>query len=99
MIVRSIAFRAAFALALMLPAGIAATAAHADPTAAQACATKLPKDAKAIFDATLPQVAPGSDLRSLLTANTRSLAFSGSINRGSARESATAAGDCLKLRG
>jgi hypothetical protein len=83
--------------ALALPAGIVTTAASADPAAAQACATKLPKDAKAIFNATLPQVVPGSDLRSLLTANTRRLAFSGSIDRGSARESATAASECLKL--
>jgi hypothetical protein len=96
MTVRLIVVRAAL-VALMLPAGIAATAAHADPAAVQACATKLPKDARAIFDATLPQVAPGSDLRSLLTVNTRSLAFSGSIDRDGARQSATAAGECLKL--
>ena len=88
MIVRLIIGCAALAPALMLPAGIVTTAVSADPAAAQACATKLSKDAKAIFNATLPQVVPGSDLRSLLTANTRRLAFSGSIDRGSARESA-----------
>jgi hypothetical protein len=83
----------------MLSAILAASEARADTSAANACATRLPKDAKAIFDATLSQVAPGSDLRSLVTANTRSLAISGDIDRGSARQSATAAAKCLKLGG
>jgi hypothetical protein len=82
----------------MHPGVFAAAAARADTAAAKACATRLPKDAKAIFNATLPQVAPGSDLRSLLTSNTPRLAIFGTIDRGNARQS-TAAAERLKLGG
>jgi hypothetical protein len=87
--------RALITLALL--ATVLAPAAHADTDAANACAAKLSPDAKAIFDATLPQVVPGANLRSLLTANTRKLAFAGAIEVGSARASATAASQCLRL--
>jgi hypothetical protein len=84
------------ALALVLPIAIAPTGASASSTAADSCAAGLPRDAKAIFEATLPQVARGSDLRALVTTNTRSLAMSGAIDRGTARQSATAAAQCLQ---
>jgi hypothetical protein len=84
------------ALALVLLIAFATPATSADTAAANACAAKLPKDAKAIFDKTLPQIGPGADLRSLVTTNTRSLAISGAIDRGSARQSAIAAGQCLQ---
>jgi hypothetical protein len=86
--------------ALALPALItvfAASRAHADAAAANACAAHLDKDAKAIYDATLPEVTPGADLRELLTSNTRRLAMSGTISFGDARQSATAASECLQL--
>ena len=67
MIVRFAAARAALALTLLLPMVCAGHGARADSAAANDCAASLSKDAKTIFDATLPQVAPGADLRSLLT--------------------------------
>ena len=82
---------------VLLSSGFALDAAHADTDAANACATKLSPDAKTIFDATLPQVVPGANLRSLLTASTRKLAYAGAIDVGSARASATAASQCLRL--
>jgi hypothetical protein len=94
MIVRFVTHGATLALLLLIAFVTPATS--ADRAAADACAAKLPKDARAIFDKTLPQIGPGADLRSLVTANTRSLAFSGTIDRGSARQSAEAAGQCLK---
>lgn len=66
---------------------------------ANACAAKLPKDARTIYDATLPKVTPGADLRDVVTNSTRDLAMAGSINRGSARQSATQAAQCLRLAG
>jgi len=97
MIVRFTARRAALAFAMLLPIVCAAHGARADAAAANACAAKLPKDAKTIFAATLPKVTPGADLRAVLTSSARSLAISGKIDRGTARDSATAAGECLKL--
>jgi len=99
MIIRFTATRAGLALSLLLPLVCAAQVSRADSTAANDCAASLPKDAKTIFDTTLPQVRPGADLRSLLTTNTRSLAISGTIDRGSARQSATAAAKCLQRVG
>ena len=84
------------ALALMLLTMLALVApVHAET--AGACAAQLPKDAKAIFDATLPKVTPTSNLRSIVTANTRTLAISGQINADTARDSAIAAALCLQL--
>lgn len=88
--------RPLFALAL-LPIALAPAAARADTDSANACAAQLSPDARSIFDATLPHVHPGADMRSLLTTSTRRLAFSGTIDLGSARESATAAAQCLRL--
>jgi hypothetical protein len=99
MTTRSAAGRVTLVLGLLLPATFATTAAHADRAAANKCAAGLPKDAKAIYDTTLPQIKPGSDLRALVTSNTRSLAMGGKIGVGGARDSADAAGVCLKLAG
>ena len=82
---------------MLLPIFAVAAPAHADP--AGVCAAQLPKDAKVIFDTTLPKVSPAADLRSIVTANTRSLAMSGQINPDVARESAMAAAKCLRLAG
>jgi hypothetical protein len=71
----------------------------ADAAAAQTCAATLPKDGQAIFRATLPQVQPGTDLRDVVTASTRSLVEAGQIDRGTARQSAVAAAQCLRLAG
>jgi hypothetical protein len=96
MVTRSVRGRVAFALVLMLPIAAATTQARADTAAATSCASGLAKDAKAIFDASLPQIAPGIDLRDVVTANTRKLAIAGTIDRGTARDMATAAAVCLK---
>ena len=88
--------RAVGMLALGLACVGAARAGQVDKAAATTCASGLSKDAKAIFDASLPKVTPGVDLRSVVTSTTRSLAFSGTIDRGTARESAVEAGACLK---
>ena len=94
---RRLPFHRALIALTLLPIALAPIPAHADTDAANACAAKLSPDAKAIFDATLPQVVPGANLRSLLTANTRKLAFAGTIEVGNARASATAASQCLRL--
>jgi hypothetical protein len=94
-------FAVALTCALMLPplAVGSADTARADAASAQKCAAGLPKDGQAIFQATLPQVQPGTDLREAVTASTRALVQSGQIDRGTARQSATAAAQCLRLAG
>jgi hypothetical protein len=88
--------RSVVVLALGLACAPALGPARADTAAANTCAAGLSKDARTIFDATLPKVAPGVDLKSVVTSTTRGLAMSGTIDRGTARESATQAGTCLK---
>jgi hypothetical protein len=94
---RRLPFHRTLIALVLLATALVPAAARADTDAANACATKLSPDAKAIFDATLPQVVPGANLRSLLTASTRKLAYAGAIEVGSARASATAASQCLRL--
>jgi hypothetical protein len=78
---------------------VAGRDAHADAAAVQACAAKLPKDVRTVFDATLPYMAPGVDLRGLLTTTTKGLVQGGQIDQANARPSAVAAGQCLRLAG
>lgn len=92
------AARALIASALVLSA-LAGVAAPAQAETQGACAAQLPKDARTIFDTTQPKVTPTSDLRAVVTANTRSLAMAGKIKSGSARDSALAAAHCLQLAG
>jgi hypothetical protein len=89
-----------FTLTLVSILGLAAvntTPAAADKAGATACASKLPQDARAIYDASAPSAAGASDLKQVVTEQTRSLAMSGKIARGSARSSAEAAGACLQI--
>ena len=83
-------------IAILATCPLLTFSAEADVAEANACAASLPKDAKMIFDATLPQMTPDADLRELLTASTRKLAFAGDISLANARESATAASKCLQ---
>jgi hypothetical protein len=99
MIARFITGRLAVALAALFALVMATQDARADAAAANDCAARLAKDARAIFDATLPQLKPGTDLRTVVTARARSLAISGAIARDTARQSATEAGTCLRLVG
>jgi hypothetical protein len=85
------------ALTFVLLAASGAGEVRADGTAAQACAAKLPKDARMIFGAALPQMAPGADLRDIVTAATRQLVSNGKIDRANARPSAVSAAQCLRL--
>jgi hypothetical protein len=88
----------AIRLLTLLPlAALPTGTALADPAAAQACAGQLSKDARTIFDTTLPQLGASTDLRGLVTDTTRTLAASGRIDRATARSSAIAAGQCLRL--
>jgi len=91
--------RSIFLVVLFSVAVLAGQEAHADGAAAQACAAKLPKDAQTIFGATLPQLAPGADLRDPLTTTTRQLVMDGKIDRANARPAAMSAAKCLRLAG
>lgn len=74
----------------------APAAALADRTSAAACANNLSPEARAIYDSAAPAVTPATDLRDLLQARTRALLAEGRVARSSARNSATAAGNCPK---
>ena len=76
----------------------ASTAAMAGQGTATSCAAGLAPDSRAIYDASVAQVAPTTDLKALLTAKTRGLVEAGTIARASARDSARAAATCLKLK-
>ena len=71
-------------------------AAVADTNSATACAAVLPTEAKAICDATAPEFGSAAHARALVKAKTVDLVRAGTVRRGSARSSATAAGTCLK---
>lgn len=64
---------------------------------AKSCASGLDTNGQIIFNAALPQVAPGADLKGVLTTTTKSLVKSGEIKRGDAKPAAMAASECLKL--
>jgi hypothetical protein len=95
----SVLMRPIILVALLLVTVLAGHDARADGAAAQACAAKLPKDAQAIFGAALPKLAPGTDLRDMVTATTRQLVMDGKIDRDNARPSAMSAAKCLRLAG
>lgn len=73
------------------------TAAHADKPAADACAAKLKPDGKAVYAAVWAAGPTTETLRSVIEKEARGLAMGGKISRGSARENATEAGECVKL--
>lgn len=76
---------------------LAATAAMADKTAANACAANLGGDAKTIYNAVAPQMGPGASVKDLVTQQTRALVQGGKIAQGNARPAAEQAGQCLLL--
>lgn len=82
------------ALGLLAVSAVPALAGHAE---AQSCASGLDANGQLIFTTALPQVAPGADLKGIVTGTAKSLVKSGQIKRGDARPSAEAAGACLKL--
>ena len=64
---------------------------------ASACAARLSKDSKAIYDATAPHVTSLAALKDTVVTETRQLAMSGKIAQATAKSSAQAAGQCLEL--
>jgi hypothetical protein len=74
-----------------------AVAARADGPAGDGCAAKLTPDAKAIYAATLAAKPTTDTLRPTVEKEARSLAMGGKIARGSARDNAVAAGECVKV--
>jgi hypothetical protein len=86
----------------LLPALVIATVslsavpASANRAAADACAAKLPANAKLIYAAAIGGVTPSAKLEDLIRSKTRSLVMNGKISRGDARPAAEAAGACLK---
>lgn len=71
--------------------------AEAAPPAGDACAAKLTPDGKAIYSATIAAQPTAESLRDTVEKEARSLAMSGKIARGSARDNAVAAGECVKV--
>jgi hypothetical protein len=69
----------------------------ADRNAADACATKLPKEPAAIYSNTVAQIAPGVNVRDLVVSVTRGMVLAGRLSRANARPAAEAAGSCLEL--
>ncbi len=82
------------ALALL---ALSAAPAFAGAAEAKSCAAGLDANGQLIFNTALPQVAPGVDLRGVVTTVTKSLVSSGQVPMSSARPAAMAAGECLKM--
>jgi hypothetical protein len=78
-------------------ASSSSSAASSGKGKASACAAGLSKDAKAIYDATAPQVGSLATLRETVVEQTRSLVMAGKIGQGTAKSSAQAAGECLAM--
>lgn len=68
----------------------------ANRSTADACAAKLPADAKLVYAATIGSVAPGIDLVETIRGKARSLVMAGKLDRGQAQSAGQAAGACLK---
>jgi len=83
---------AVVALTLTLPAAPS----FASRVAADACAARLPADAKLIYAASIGSVAPGVDLAGSVRSKKRELVMAGKLDRAQAQPAAQAAGACLK---
>jgi hypothetical protein len=81
-----------FAMALLT------TTARADVAAGDTCAGNLTPDGKAIYAAVVAAQPTPETLKSTTEHWTRELAMGGKIGRGSARDNAVAAGECVRLR-
>ena len=64
--------------------------------AGDACAAKLTPDGKAIYTATVAAKPTMETVRAVVEKEARSLVMGGKIARGSARDNAVAAGECVK---
>jgi len=70
--------------------------ARADKAAGDACAAKLNADGKAVYAAVVAAKPTTETLRTVVEHEARGLVMGGKISRGSARENATAAGECVR---
>ena len=86
--------RLTVALGLMALSAAPALAGQAE---AKSCAAGLDANAMLIFNAALPQVVPGADLKGVVTDTAKSLVKAGAVPHADARPAAIAAGECLKL--
>lgn len=75
---------------------LTAVPSFANRASADACAAKLPPEAKQIYAASIGSVAPGADMKEVVRSKTRALVIGGKISRSAARPAAEAAGACLK---
>jgi hypothetical protein len=82
---------------LVLAATGFAVTAQASGPAGDACAAKLTADGKAVYAAAVAAKPTMDTVRAVIEKEARSLAMGGKIARGSARENATAAGECVKV--
>jgi hypothetical protein len=80
-----------FFFALMLP-----LAARAQDPAAEACAHRLPAEARSIYEAAALLITKNADIRSVLRRETIALVKAGKAARKTAPDSAMAASLCLK---
>jgi hypothetical protein len=71
-------------------------AASANPASA-ACAATLPGEASMIYQATVPDIRLDSNIRDIVVKKVRAMVISGQVSRATARSSAIAAGECLRL--
>ena len=81
---------------LSLAATACAVGARANGPAGDACAAQLTPDGRAIYTAVMAAKPTTATMRETVEKEARSLAMGGKIARGSARENATAAGECVK---
>ena len=75
---------------------LSTTPSFANRASADACAAKLPPDARQIYAASIGSVAPGVDMKEVVRSKTRALVIGGKLSRDAARPAAEAAGACLK---
>ena len=85
------AVMAAAAMSLMLAAPVAASG------TSDACAAKLTADGKAIYAAAMAAKPTAQNLLDTMERETKSLAMGNKIARGSARDNARAAMECVQL--
>jgi hypothetical protein len=81
-----------FAVALAL----VASPALADRKAADACAASLSPQSQAIYSAAVDKVRPGADNKDMVRQITENMVSSGELSMFSAKQTAQAAGACLK---
>ena len=86
-----------FLLPLLLLSIASGPTLAADPAAADACAANLKPGARSIYDAALPSMKPGANLRTVLKHVVVPEVKAGEMSRRTARHRAEEAARCLEL--